>query len=82
MSYSSTMNLKQHKARPNLRRFLFVSSIAQGLGIYLSGYDQVHWFLYIPPIMFLGAALNGYCSMLIIIEKIFGIDSDKACDRT
>lgn len=64
--------LKEYKAGKSLRIFLFISSLAQALGIWLSGYENVHWFLYVIPIMFLGVALNGYCSMLILVQKIFG----------
>ncbi len=66
------MNLKQYKLSRNNRLFFLISSVVQGLGIFLSGYENVHWLLYLIPIMFFGASLNGYCSMMIIIEKVIG----------
>jgi hypothetical protein len=64
--------LKPYKAGKNTRLFLLISSLAQGLGIYLSGYENIHWLLYLISLMFFGAALNGYCTMMILIENVFG----------
>lgn len=61
--------LKPHKLEPHQRLFFLVSGIFLFTGIMLSDW-MVHWMLYIPPIFFLGAALNGYCSMMIITRLV------------
>jgi len=66
------MNLKQYKLSKDQRIFFFISSCMQWLGIWLSGFENVHWLLYVPPILFLGASLNGFCSMMIITKMLFG----------
>lgn len=39
-------------------------------GIWLSGFNNVHWVLYLPPAMLLFAALSGICPGVIIWSKL------------
>ena len=49
------------KAGNPIRVFLMNSVIVLSVGIWLSGYEQVHWFLYVIPIIFALSALFGIC---------------------
>ena len=63
------MNLKKYKLSKSQRMFFFISSMYQFVGFYLSNFD-LHWMLYIPAFMFLGASINGYCTMMMLTKKI------------
>lgn len=46
------------------------------IGIWLTGFDKVHWFLYIPPAGLYFAAASGFCLGIFTSKKIleaFGI---------
>ena len=45
-------------------------SLTVFLGIYLSGYNTVHWVLYIPPVMTLFAATTGFCPGFYFWTKV------------
>ena len=49
--------------------FLIMSVLIFG-GIYLSGYQSVHWLLYVPAIALLFAAISGVCLGLILLKKL------------
>jgi len=53
-----------------LRMMFLTAATVISLGIYLSGWDQVHWLLYIPPIGFLFSALTGFCPPIFLYEKL------------
>ena len=53
------------------QRMLFRTiSIMIFLGIWLSGYDKVHWLLYIPAVFLMFAGLTGICPGLLILRRI------------
>lgn len=49
--------------------FLTVALILM-LGIWLSGFDKVHWVLYIPTVFFMFAGLTGICPGAIFWKRI------------
>ena len=49
--------------------FLFMAVLIT-LGIWLTGFDKVHWLLYVPPVFLLFAAVTGICPGLIIFKKL------------
>lgn len=49
--------------------FLFMAVLIS-LGIWLTGFDKVHWLLYVPPVFLLFAAVTGICPGLIIFKKL------------
>lgn len=65
------MDWENYKLRKDQRIFFFISGSFLWTGIFLSGVSQVHWLLYIPPIMFIGASFTGYCTMMMITQKFF-----------
>lgn len=44
-----------------MRMFLLTSVIFLMVGIWLTGFGQVHWFLYVIPILYTLSALFGIC---------------------
>ena len=60
-----------------VQRLLFMNiTLLSSIGIWLTGFDQVHWFAYVVPAALLFAAFSGYCIGLDIsrmLLKLFGI---------
>ena len=40
------------------------------IGIWLTGFDKVHWFLYVPVIALAFVGITGICPRLIFWEKV------------
>ncbi len=40
------------------------------IGIWLSGFGQVHWFLYLPPLFLFFAGATGVCPGLIFWRRL------------
>ena len=55
-----------------MRFFLLVVAAIMALGIWLTGYDIVHWVLYLPPAFFIFAAVTGICPGMFFSRQIFG----------
>ena len=62
------------KASNAMRFFLFNAAVLMLVGIWLSGFRNVHWFSYIVPAFFLLAAATGICPGLVMARKLFGKD--------
>ena len=41
--------------------FFFTTAVVIAVGIYLTGFKNVHWFLYVPVAALLFAGLTGIC---------------------
>ncbi len=41
------------------------------LGIYLTGFSNVHWLLYIPAVALIFAAVTGICPSQLLVTKLF-----------
>ena len=50
--------------------FLFVG-LFMWAGIWLTGFDVVHWLLYIPATFFLFSAITGICPGIIFFKELF-----------
>ena len=55
-----------------LRLFFVIMASLIALGIFLTGYQNVHWFSYVPPIFLLFAAITGICPGMFVSKKIIG----------
>jgi hypothetical protein len=62
------------KASKAMRFFLFNAAVMILVGLWLTGFDNVHWFAFFVPAFFLFAAAAGICPGLIMAQKIFGKD--------
>jgi len=58
-------------ASASMRLFMFNSSIFMLTGIWLTGVEKVHWFIYFVPAFYLFAAATGLCLGLVIPRLIF-----------
>ena len=58
--------MKFFKASPSVRLFLFVVGSVIWGGIALTGFNAVHWLLYVPAIFLVLAAVTGFCPGMII----------------
>lgn len=68
MNLSNTSNVQ--------RLTFFNTSILAFIGIYLSGYNQVHWFMYVVPVVYLFSAITGFCPGIAISKWMLrGSDS-------
>lgn len=52
------------------RMLFFTVATLLGTGIWLSGWDQVHWLLYAPTAMLVFAGTTGICPGLILYHKL------------
>lgn len=69
-------NLKSlFTASASMRMFMFNASLMMLVGIWLTGFDKVHWFIYVVPAFFIFATLTGLCLGLVLPRLIF--DRDK-----
>ena len=55
------------------RLFFFNLANFTLLGIWLTGFDQVHWFSYVIPAALYFAAATGFCLGLLVSGKILEI---------
>lgn len=52
-------------------RMLFLAvAAAISFGIWLTGIDNVHWFLYIPPVALTFAGVTGICPGYLVFRKL------------
>lgn len=52
------------------RMLFFTVAALLGAGIWLSGWQQVHWMLYLPTVMLVFAGLTGICPGLMLYKKV------------
>ena len=64
------IGMNSFKASKSVRLFLFVVGSVIWGGIALTGFQQVHWLLYVPAVFLIFAALTGFCPGLIISRWI------------
>lgn len=63
--------MNHFRSSPAARLFFLIMSSLIWLGIWLTGFDVVHWWLYFPPSFLLFAAVTGYCPGMIITKTLF-----------
>jgi hypothetical protein len=52
-------------------RMQFLSiAVVVFVGIWLTGFDKAHWFLYVPVVMFSFSGISGICPGLIFWKKV------------
>ena len=60
------------KASKGMRIWFVLFAVIILIGIYLTGFSNVHWFLYVPVAGFLFAAITGICPSMGLTNKIAG----------
>jgi hypothetical protein len=63
---------------PRLRVFFIGVAVFILIGIWLSGFGNVHWFIYLPPAFLLFAAITGICPGLLLLAKLGVPDSKQS----
>ena len=63
--------MKEYLISKSMRFFFLVSASIIWLGIYLTGFNVVHWILYIPALFFTFAAVTGICPGMIFSKLLF-----------
>lgn len=58
------------KSSPAVRLFFMVVSLNIWLGIWLTGFGVAHWWLYIPAVFLLIAAVTGFCPGMILSRRL------------
>jgi len=53
-----------------IRVLFFSISTLLFIGIGLTGFNTVHWLLYVPPMAMLIAGITGICPGLMLLRKI------------
>jgi len=56
----------------SMRIWFAIVGIILWAGIYFTGFDKIHWLLYLPAAGFIFAAITGICPSLIALRKMFG----------
>ena len=65
----------------NALRMLFLSiAVVISIGIWLTGFGNVHWFLYVPVVFLTFAGITGICPGLIFWSKLGFRNEPLACD--
>ncbi|MCW8928880.1 MAG: hypothetical protein OQL19_01425 [Gammaproteobacteria bacterium] len=52
------------------RMLFFTVAILITLGIYFTGWETVHWTLYLPVVMLIFAGISGICPGLLLYKKV------------
>ncbi|MEO8766046.1 MAG: hypothetical protein ABI416_17220 [Ginsengibacter sp.] len=66
------------KASPSMRIWFALVSVILWTGIFLSGFSNVNWLVYLPAAGFALGAITGICPSLMAASKIFGIKTKTA----
>jgi hypothetical protein len=53
-----------------LRMQFFTLAIIYFVGIWLTGFENAHWFLYVPVVLMLFAGITGICPGLMLWKKL------------
>jgi len=52
------------------RVFFFNMAVLSLTGLWLTGFDKVHWFAYVVPAGLLFASLTGFCLGFVVSRKL------------
>ena len=53
-----------------IRMMFFTASAVISAGIWLSGWDQVHWLLYVPAVGLAFSGATGFCPGIYFYQKL------------
>jgi hypothetical protein len=69
------------KAPKSMRIWFAFMGTLLWTGIYLTGFSNVHWLIYVPAAGFFFAASIGICPSQIAIFKMLGIKIKETADK-
>ncbi len=59
------------KMTTSLKAFFLFAGLILWAGIWLTGFEQAHWLLYLPATFFVFSALTGICPGMIFFNELF-----------
>ena len=59
------------KMEASMKAFFLFAGLVLWSGIWLTGFDVVHWLLYLPATFFLISAVTGICPGMIFFKEVF-----------
>ncbi len=59
------------KMEPSMKAFFLFVGAVMWLGIWLTGFEQTHWVLYLPATFFVISAIVGICPGMLVFKEIF-----------
>jgi ABC-type polysaccharide/polyol phosphate export permease len=59
------------KMDASMKAFFLVMGLILWAGIWLTGFEKIHWFLYLPASFFLISAITGICPGMVLFKDIF-----------
>ena len=59
------------KMDTSTKAFFLFSGLVLWSGIWLTGFEVVHWLLYLPATFFLISAVTGICPGMIFFKEVF-----------
>jgi hypothetical protein len=62
--------MREYLIGSSMRLFVFLVGTFIWTGIWLTGFNKVHWLLYLPPSFFYFATITGICPGMIISRLI------------
>ncbi len=62
--------LEEMRISPEMRRWFAGPMIMLWTGIYLTGFEQVSWLLYLPAFLSVFALATGLCPGMMLIRRI------------
>ena len=65
--------LKNLKISNEMRLWFIGPIVMLWIGIYLTGFDVVHWLIYIPAVMSVFAFITGLCPGMFLIRNILRV---------
>lgn len=68
------------KMDASMKAFFLVMGLVLWAGIWLTGFEQIHWFLYLPASFFLISAITGICPGMVLFKDIFREKQQQSLD--
>lgn len=65
---------------PAMRAFFLFAGLVLWAGLWLSGFENIHWLLYLPATFFLFSSLTGICPGMILFQELFKDKQTRSID--
>jgi hypothetical protein len=65
------MQVSIYKIDTAMKVFFLIAGLTLWLGIWLTGFDIVHWIFYLPATFFIIASITGICPGMMISKQLF-----------
>ncbi|GMR00854.1 MAG: hypothetical protein BMS9Abin19_0193 [Gammaproteobacteria bacterium] len=69
------------KMDTSTKAFFLFMGLVMWMGIWLTGFEKVHWSLYLPATFFLISAVTGICPGMIFFKEVFREKQSQRLDK-